>query len=70
MSQASTQIGEPFFFYMQWSLSINFIHCRPKAEALVRGLRHSVHCKKYSKRDAIHVYSDAFKENRLEQVLE
>jgi len=46
-----------------------FICCRPKAEALVRGLRHSVYCKKYNKKDAIHVYTEAYEENRLERVL-
>ena len=44
------------------------ICCRPKAEALVRGLKHSVYCKKHDKGDAIQVYKDAYEENRLERV--
>ena len=47
---------------------IHVICCRPKAEALVRGLRHSVYCKKYNKSHAMEVYMGAYEENCLERV--
>jgi hypothetical protein len=58
-------IGEYFLFLH----AAVFICCRPKAEALVRGLKHSVYCKKYDKSNAIDVYTDAYKEKRLDRVL-
>ena len=60
--------------YTDWWVFFLFLYvvvlicCRPKAEALVRGLKHSVYCKKHDKGDAIQVYKDAYEENRLERV--
>ena len=66
MSLASIQTGECFSYKV--FIFIRVICCRPKAEALVRGLRHSVYCKKYDKSNAMQVYTDAYEENRLERV--
>ena len=67
MSLASIQTGECFLF-LYVVVFIHVICCRPKAEALVRDLRHSVYCKKYDKSFAMQVYTDAYEENRLERV--
>jgi hypothetical protein len=70
VSLASIQTGEFFLFFTCNGLySLSFFCCRPKAEALVRGLGNPVYCKKYNKRDAIDVYRDAYEENCLEHVL-
>ena len=68
MSLAYLQIGE-YFLILQVIVFIRCLDCcRPKTDALVRGLRHSVYCKKYNKGEAINVYTDAYKENRIERV--
>lgn len=55
-----------FFFYRYWTLFVS----RPKAEGLVRGLKHPVYCKRFNKQIAIHIYTDAYEENRLQRLLE
>ena len=66
MSLVSIQIGECLLFLQV----LVFIRCRPKTESLTRGLKCPVYCKKYSKENAIDVYTDAYEENRLERILE
>jgi hypothetical protein len=68
VSLASLQIGEYFLFLHVIVFICCLDYCRSKTDALVRGLRHSVYCKKCNKGEAIKVYTDAYKENRIERV--